>query len=100
MSGPLAGMLTSLCMLVVGLGLTLAVDVSEASNLPAFPVYILQSSALGGGLIELFLGKESISSLSENSVQSLHPAAIAGFIGLLTNALALLPIGRKYIIVH
>lgn len=94
LAGPIAGFAASLFLLVNGLGITSSMDMSSQSQLPALPGLLLHASALGGGLVEYFLGSGVISTASE-TVLPLHPFAIAGYVGLLTNALALLPLGRK-----
>jgi len=71
-------------------------DINSPIELPALPLYLLRSSALGGGLIELFLGKGALMrDLPGEAVLPLHPYAIAGFTGIITNSIALLPLGRK-----
>lgn len=96
-SGPLFGMVASLAIFVQGLSMTAALDLDQHALLPVLPTYLLRSSALGGGLIELFLGNGSLmQGLSEGSVLPLHAFAIAGYVGVLMNALALLPLGSKY----
>ena len=66
--------------------------------LPVIPVDILRTSSLGGGLVEFFLGNGILMpEQAPNAVVQLHPFAVAGFIGCITNALALLPLGSKYI---
>lgn len=94
-SGPLAGLAVSLFLLVNGLGITASMDLTASSQLPALPVLLLHASALGGGLVETFLGSGVLSTATPETVLPLHPFAIAGFVGLITNALALLPLGRK-----
>jgi len=96
-AGPLVGLIASLAFLVSGLSMTAAMDMDSAAHLPALPVFLLQSSALGSGLTEFFLGKGVlVSGVTENVVLPLHPFAISGFTGMIANALALLPLGRKY----
>ena len=96
-TGPLVGMAASIAFFVHGLSLTAALDVNQFALLPVVPTYLLRSSALGGGLIELFLGKSALmQGLSDGAVLPLHAFAITGFVGILTNALALLPLGSKY----
>jgi hypothetical protein len=96
-TGPLVGMVASLAFFVQGLSMTAALDLNQHALLPVLPTYLLRSSALGGGLVELFLGKGSLmQGLSESSVLPLHAFAISGFVGILTNSLALLPLGSKY----
>jgi hypothetical protein len=97
MAGPLAGMIVSLLVFTYGLVLTDTFDFSELASLPALPIDLLRSSALGGGLVEFFLGKGTLTYTAGigNSVLALHSLAIAGFVGMIINALALLPIGSK-----
>ena len=100
-AGPLAGSVASIAALVVGSQLTL---VSDPSLLPALPLDILRQSTLGGGIIDAILGSGALSvpygaeasqAVSGMTV-SLHPVAVAGYIGLILNGLALLPVGSKY----
>ncbi|CAB9529748.1 Probable zinc metalloprotease EGY1, chloroplastic [Seminavis robusta] len=93
MAGPLAGLLLSVTLLVAGLDMTASMEMTAANQLPAFPAELLRSSALGGGLVEFFLGKGAVMSAAA-PVVPLHPFAIAGFVGMLSNALALLPLGN------
>ena len=99
-AGPLAGMTASLAALVVGSQLTLT---SDPNLLPALPLDILRQSTLGGGIIDAILGSGALSvpygaeasqAVSAMTV-SLHPVAVAGYIGLILNGLALLPAGSK-----
>jgi hypothetical protein len=97
-AGPLAGLALSFFFLVYGLGTTASGDVSGL--LPVIPVDFLRASSLGGGLVEFFLGKNTLMSGQPiDAVVQLHPLAVAGFIGCITNSLALLPLGSKYILV-
>ena len=92
----MAGFIASFIFLVTGLGITASLDMNQAASLPGLPVYILQSSALGAALTEIFLGKGILGQgVSVNSILPLHPFAISGFTGLIANAMALLPVGRK-----
>ena len=95
-AGPLTGLVISLAFLVHGLDLTASLDLSETAVQPALPAYLLRSSALGGELLETFLGRGRLAMLtSDSAVVSLHPFAIAGFAGMFANAIALLPLGSK-----
>ncbi len=95
MIGPLAGISVSLALLLHGLDLTSTMALG--TQLPVLPVTLLRSSSLGGGLVEYFLGSTALlPGQGPAAVLPLHPYAIAGFLGLLTNALALLPLGRKF----
>lgn len=96
MAGPLFGMTASIFCLIQGLVTTAAMDFHTSSPLPAVPVFLLKSSALGAGLLEFFLGKGVLlSGVTNESVLALDPLAIAGFVGLVVNALSLLPLGSK-----
>jgi hypothetical protein len=100
-AGPLAGMIASISALVVGSQLTLF---SDPSVLPALPLDILRQSTLGGGIIDALLGAGALSvplgaeaSLAVAGMTvSLHPVAVAGYIGLILNGLALLPVGSEW----
>jgi membrane-associated protease RseP (regulator of RpoE activity) len=95
-AGPLSGMFVSIFLLYTGLSITAAMDMAERSQLPALPVLLLHASALGGGLIELFLGSDVLTTATPaTAVLPLHPLAIGGYIGLISNALSLLPVGSK-----
>lgn len=97
LAGPAAGFVVSFALLIFGLDKTVATDFTDQSLLPALPIVLLRASALGGSMVEFFLGNGALDSLNpELAVLPLHPFAVAGFSGLLINALALLPLGRKY----
>jgi hypothetical protein len=97
MAGPLVGLLASVAFLVFGLGVTASTDLEYQSLLPAVPTYILRSSTMGGAFIEWFIGPSALTpGLISASRVPLHPFAIAGFVGMLSNALALLPLGSTY----
>ena len=98
-AGPLVGLLASAAFLVTGLTITATSDMSQVASLPALHVNVLLSSSLGGGLTEFFLGKGVLEQgIGENAVLPLHPFAIAGFVGLMSNSLALLPLGSKSVV--
>lgn len=95
-AGPMTGVLASVAALVVGSQLTLT---SDPASLPGLPLEILRQSTLGGGIIDAIM-KGSLyipdgAPMSGITI-SLHPLAVAGYIGLIVNALALLPVGSKY----
>jgi membrane-associated protease RseP (regulator of RpoE activity) len=90
----------SVAAVVIGSQLTL---ISDPATLPALPLEILRQSTLGGTLINDILGN-GVLTVSEGArgtqavagmVIPLHPMAIAGYVSLFVNALALLPIGSK-----
>ena len=92
-AGPLFGILASLILLYVGLEMTAFMDVAGQEQLPSVPTMVLKTSSLGGGIIDYLLGDGALSS-PDNAVIKLHPFAIAGFVGLVSNALSLLPLGN------
>eukprot|EP00547_Thalassionema_nitzschioides_P003562 CAMPEP_0194208018 /NCGR_PEP_ID=MMETSP0156-20130528/6598_1 /TAXON_ID=33649 /ORGANISM="Thalassionema nitzschioides, Strain L26-B" /LENGTH=762 /DNA_ID=CAMNT_0038934903 /DNA_START=151 /DNA_END=2436 /DNA_ORIENTATION=+ len=91
LAGPLAGFAVSLALLVFGLQEMIPMDLAQQIQLPALPINLLRSSALGGSLVEYFLGKGV---LGNGSALPMHPFAITGFLGLIINSLALLPLGH------
>ena len=99
-AGPLCGMVASLVAVVVGSQLTISAD---PATLPSMPLEILRQSSLAGGLLEAIVGNGVLSipdgALGTSAVSTmtipLHPVAVAGFIGLIVNALSVLPIGSK-----
>ena len=95
-SGPLVGIFLSIGLMYVGLETQVFMDVSAQSQLPSLPVELLRSSSLAGGIIEWLLGDGILLSPDPLSLVPLHPYAIAGFVGIMTNSLSLLPLGSKY----
>jgi len=94
-AGPLLGFLVSLGLLYSGLEMTAFMDPAVQAQLPSIPVEMLQSSALGGGIIDYLLGDGVLNSPeAAKTMIKLHPYAIAGFGGLIANALSLLPLGN------
>jgi membrane-associated protease RseP (regulator of RpoE activity) len=97
-AGPLAGMIASAIAIFIGSQITANQD---ASLYPALPLEILRQSTLGGGIIESMLGSGALSvpggALGTQAVAQmmipLHPVAVAGYISLVLNALAMLPVG-------
>lgn len=88
----------SLALLVSGLQMTQTLSLT--SNLPVLPVDFVRSSSLGGGLVQYFLGSMAVlPDQGPNAFVELHPFAVAGFIGCIVNALALLPLGSKCAVV-
>ncbi|KAL3790813.1 hypothetical protein HJC23_004714 [Cyclotella cryptica] len=94
-AGPMLGLIASLGLLYLGLEMTAFMDVASRERLPSVPASLLRSSTLGAGIIEYLLGDGLLNTPDPAiSMIQLHPFAIAGFSGLLTNALSLLPIGN------
>lgn len=102
-AGPLVGIATSLAAMYFGLEFTVFSSADAYAQYPALPLEILRQSTLGGGIVEAILGTgalsvpggaEGTSAISSINIP-LHPVAIAGYIGLIVNSLALLPIGSE-----
>lgn len=102
LAGPLTGMIASIVVLCYGLVLTASADAATVQSFPGLPLAILRQSSLGGGLIDIFLGNgvlnvpasaEAAQALASTLI-ALHPLAVAGFLSLVVNALALVPAGR------
>ena len=104
MVGPLFGMTASVASLIIGLQKTVEMYSYSSgsanidlSTLPALPIDFLKLSSLAGGIVEIVLGSGTLLSPDPaNTVISLHPLAIAGYVGVLVNALNLLPLGSKF----
>jgi len=92
-AGPLAGVAVSSIALVIGAKLTL---ISDPATLPALPLDILRQSTLGGAIIDnIIQGSLYVPEGAPTAgiTIPLHAIGIAGYVGLIVNALALLPIG-------
>jgi len=90
-AGPLAGGLASLALFLFGLGATLAAggDADAAAGLIPVPTPLFQGSVLLGSVCHLALGDAAFN----GTTVPLHPMTIAGWCGLVTTALNLLPVG-------
>jgi len=92
-AGPLAGGLVSLSLFLFGLAAS-AADASAgaeaAAALVPVPTPLFQGSLLLGGMCRAFLGDAAFT----GTTVGLHPAAIAGWCGLVTTCLNLLPVGQ------
>jgi membrane-associated protease RseP (regulator of RpoE activity) len=82
-AGPAFGGLMSLVLLIAGLTL------SNSQSLFQIPSRFFQGSILVGSLARVVLGEEL-----QNSIVSIHPLAIVGWLGLVITALNLLPAGQ------
>ncbi len=83
LAGPAAGGIVSLLMLVTGLLL------SGPGSLFQLPNQFFQGSILVGSLARVVLG-----SALQSSLVSVHPLVIIGWLGLVINALNLMPAGQ------
>lgn len=86
--GPALGGLASLVVLVTGIFLALDPNTPRESLVPV-PTVLLQGSLLLGSFMKLVLGQQATS----QPEVLLHPLTIAGWCGLTTTALNLLPVG-------
>ncbi|KAL7548978.1 hypothetical protein ACHAWF_012248, partial [Thalassiosira exigua] len=93
--GPVAGLGVSFVALLYGLQLTTTIDPETARFLPSLPVGYLAQSTLGGTIVDLVLGGGDGILLNQDAATQvpLHPVAIAGFLGLIVQALDLVPFG-------
>ena len=97
-AGPLAGVAVSSIALAIGAKLTL---ISDPATLPALPLDILRQSTLGGAIIDnIIQGSLYVPEGAPTAgiTIPLHAIGIAGYVGLIVNALALLPIGCKHLV--
>ena len=94
-AGPATGLGIAFGFLVWGLQLTASMDPEASKYLPSVPVSFLKLSTLGGTLIDQILGGGAGIMLQQEpeTLVSLHPFAIAGFVGMIINSLDLIPIG-------
>lgn len=92
--GPLVGMAISVFLLYIGLEKQVFMDQLSQSQLPSLPIQLVRSSSLAGGMVEWLLGDGALLSPDPTALIRLHPLAIAGFIGIVSNALNLLPLGN------
>lgn len=87
-AGPVAGSAASLGIFLYGLAISAAADPATADALVPVPEQVLQSSLGLGSLTHVFLGEAA-----KGSQVLVHPLVVAGWVGLYTNALNLLPVG-------
>jgi len=106
LAGPIAGFVVSAACLVTGLVLTGSASASAASAVasggfgfadsplslfPVVPAALFRASALGGYIVQALLPGGVI---GVDGLVTVHPFVLAGYTGLLANALNALPIGR------
>lgn len=89
-SGPLAGLVVSLPIVLWGLAQSTLVPLSEQSQLFTFEALDPKRSLAVFLLAKLALG----SALTAGSALKLHPVAISGCLGLIVTALNLMPVGQ------
>lgn len=105
LAGPIAGFVASVACLVAGLALTASASAAGASAgvggfgagnsalalFPVVPAALFRASALGGTIVQSLLPGGVV---GVDGLVAVHPFVLAGFTGLLANALNSLPIGR------
>lgn len=98
LSGPLVGGSASALSFLVGLALTASASEQAIASFPSVPASAIHASLLSTILVDLVLpappAEVATVAASSGASLALHPLAIAGFVGLLSNAVAMLPCGR------
>jgi hypothetical protein len=92
LSGPVAAILMSIIMMSLGISATLNASAATISTFPTVPLTMLKSSLLTGILLSVLAPKVMMMPLPQPI--PLHPIFFAGFVGLISSALNLLPIVR------
>lgn len=95
LAGPWAGIVASMIALLVGLQLTVTMDAASFAQLPALPTAFLQASTLISSIVDSVLDNGLMQAPDPGAPIPLHPVAIAGYAGLMYNALNLVPYGSK-----
>jgi membrane-associated protease RseP (regulator of RpoE activity) len=96
LAGPWAGIAASSIALMMGLDLTIGASPESAAYFPALPTSFLQASSLIASVVDSALPNSNIlaTGIDPATPVYLHPLAIAGYAGLMLNALNLTPFGR------
>jgi len=115
LAGPLVGMSLSALSLFIGLGLTVAAPAAALDSFPRLSVDLLHSSMFLSSIVEAIFSLRDYTSdtaaaafgsplgsgasiVATPSMPSdtipLHPLAIGGFMGMFTNSLAAIPLGK------
>lgn len=89
-AGPIGGFILAVPILIWGLSMSAAVPIQKDSDLLNFDALDPRFSLLLSLFSKLALG----SKLLPNMAIDLHPAAVAGYIGLVVTALNLIPVGQ------
>jgi hypothetical protein len=92
--GPAVGMVVSFGFLLQGLQMTLEMTPEQVQYAASVPVSFLQLSSLGANIVDYVLGGGDglILQQDPSTPVLLHPFAIAGFAGLMINALDTIPL--------
>jgi len=92
LSGPLAGLLASIALMVGGVLATVYASSDALTHFPVVPVALLKASYFVGSLLSILAPKTMI--LPSSQPVPIHPLFVIGFAGFISNALNMLPIGR------
>lgn len=87
-AGPLVGTVCSVAALIAGLVLTCSGEIADW--FPQVPSALFHASILVGSIADIILPP----GMREQATIAVHPLTVAGYTGLLSNALNLMPIGR------
>lgn len=92
-AGPTMGLLSSSALLFWGTQQGLST--TDISYFPSLPVEFLQLSSLAGSVVDAALGGVLTTNYTPEDVTAvqIHPLAVAGYCGVVINALNLLPLG-------
>lgn len=93
-AGPVASLLASLPLFVIGLGLSDAIPGPATPATPFLIRFTGQSVWLGNGLLTHVLASAFGPVAVDQGLILLHPLALAGWLGLFVTALNLLPLGQ------
>jgi len=94
LAGPWFGIAASSVALTIGLDLTAAATPDAAAYFPALPTSFLQASSLVASVVDSTLQNGLLQISNPATPIYLHPLAVAGYAGLMINALNLTPFGR------
>lgn len=89
-AGPLGGFLVTIPVLVWGLAYSHGVEMPDRTNMLQFEAFDPRFSFLLAVLSKLVMGSQLVA----DKAIALHPAAVAGYIGLIVTALNLIPVGQ------
>mmetsp|Transcript_15926 Transcript_15926/g.23427 ORF Transcript_15926/g.23427 Transcript_15926/m.23427 type:complete len:642 (-) Transcript_15926:428-2353(-) len=92
--GPFLGLFAALFCLTYGLQATVSATPEMMQTFPTISVAELRCSTLASSMVDYFFGGNgAVTSASLESAVALHPFAVAGFAGILIQALETLPFG-------
>lgn len=92
MSGPVAGGVLSIALIIAGLSLSTSATSESLSTFAVVPAAIMKTSFLVGSIVSAMAPK--VMSIPASQLIPIHPLFLVGFSGLVASALNLLPMGR------